>query len=256
MICSSRSLLARRPGFTIVELLVTIAIIAALAGLVFLGTQRARQSAAMAANLQNLRSIGSILMTLETENGTLPLGYNWATGQSWATLVADQSGGDRQSAVLISPLVTREIPPRLRHETVSNYAANPIIFPDNQLDGSQASLKYRMTPLRLMRPQEQILLGDALPRSEKANYGHSMIIWWALRGAATGNNWSNPPQASETMARRPIQLPAGIEKMRHDGGAGLPAFRNRGKGHFLFADGHVEALAPGELKQKHFAISY
>jgi prepilin-type processing-associated H-X9-DG protein len=41
-----------------------------------------------------------------------------------------------------------------------------------------------------------------------------------------------------------------------DGGKGLPAFRNNGKGHFFFADGHVDTLSPDELKNKYFAISY
>lgn len=44
--------------------------------------------------------------------------------------------------------------------------------------------------------------------------------------------------------------------MTHDSGNRLPACRNQGKGHFLFADGHIEALAPTDLKFKHFATSY
>jgi len=35
----------------------------------------------------------------------------------------------------------------------------------------------------------------------------------------------------------------------------VPAFRNGGNGHFLFADGHVAGLTPNELKHKHFAVS-
>jgi prepilin-type processing-associated H-X9-DG protein len=153
--------------------------------------------------------------------------------------------------MLLSPLVAKQIPANFQKTAISNYAVNPFIFVQEGVNGHRA---YQVTPVQLRRPSEQILLGDALPRSESAPYGFSMIVWWALRNG-TGNA-GNPPVSPQTRANHRIQLPANITEMTHDGGAGLPAFRNRGKGHFLFADGHVEALMPDELIYKHFAISY
>lgn len=245
-------------GFTIVELLVVIAIVVVVSALGLMGFQRARESARIASNISNLRSLGGVLLTLQEDSGALPLGYNWSTGESWATLVVAEvsSGRARQDKILLAPTVARDIPPQLNHETISNYAVNPMIFPDNTSEGGTSTIKYRMSPFKLNRPSEQILLGDSLPRSATAKHGQSMIIWWGLRGAASGNSWSNPPVASPLSSERPISLPSGIEDLKVDPGSGLPAFRNRGKGHFLFGDGHVEALAPSDLKQKHFAISY
>ena len=248
----------RPGGFTLVEVLVVILIVSVLAVLGFMGVKRARESALMAANIANLRNLGGVILSLQEDNGALPLGYNWSTGDSWATLVVAQvtDGSARQNKIVLAPTVASDIPPQLNHETISNYAVNPIIFPDNTSEGGTAAMKYRVTPLKLARPSEQIFLGDALPRSAGAKHGHSMIMWWGLRGSPTGNTWSNPPVANALASERPVTLPKGIVKFTTDSGGGLPAFRNRGKGHFLFADGHVESLAPAELKQKHFAISY
>lgn len=248
----------RTGGFTMVEVLVVILIISVLAVLGFSGFQRARESVQMAANIENLRNLGNVVLLLQEDNGALPLGYNWATGESWATLVVAQvtGGSAKQDKIVLAPTVEDTIPPQLNSETISNYAVNPMIFPDNTSQGGTAVMKYRVTSLKLSRPHEQILLGDSLPRSAGTKYGHSMIIWWGLRGAPTGNSWANPPVANPATSGRAITLPKGIAKFKFDSGGGLPAFRNRGKGHFLFADGHVESLAPSDLKQKHFAISY
>ena len=250
---------SRRPrGFTLVELLVTLSILAVLATLTMVGTRKALESARMAANLSNLRNAGSILMCLESDNGAFPPGYNWSTGLSWASLVVNYktSGRAKQDKIVLSPVVAREIPPQLNSETISNYGVNPMIFPDNEVINGSVSSKYQTAPLRLLRPHQQILLGDALPRAAKVPYGQSMGLWWALRGGPTGNTWANPPIASPATSERKITLPANLRRLIHDSGAGLPAFRNNGKGHFFFGDGHVEALVQDELKQKHFAVSY
>lgn len=248
----------RLQGFTLIELLVVILIVVILAALGLMGFNRARESALMAANISNLRNLGGVLLSLQEDNGALPLGFNWSTGESWATLVVNQvtNGSAKQDKIVLAPTVERDILPQLNHETISNYAVNPIIFPDNTSEGGTAAVKYRIAPLKLSRPNEQIFLGDSLPRSKDAKHSHSMIIWWGLRGGPSGNSWANPPVANPAAAERPITLLKGIVDFTVDSGGGLPAFRNRGKGHFLFADGHVEALAPSALKQKHFAVSY
>jgi prepilin-type N-terminal cleavage/methylation domain-containing protein/prepilin-type processing-associated H-X9-DG protein len=240
-------------GFTLVEMLVTITIIVAIALLAFMGARRALESARIANNISNLRNLGVMVTNIAQDNGSFPPGWSFSKGESWADLVIRSIHGDSvyQDPVLLSPLVARSIPSNLKQTAISNYSVSPFIFVQEDPNDFRG---YRVTPARLQRPSEQILLGDALPRSEKAAYGFSMVVWWGLR-FNTGNT-GNPPVSPPARANQKVALPDNIAKMTHDGGVGLPAFRNRGKGHFLFADGHVEALAPNELLFKHFAISY
>lgn len=243
----------RRPGFTLVELMVALVIVVVLAGLIFFGVQRARESARVATNIGNLRNLGPMVTMLSDDLGGYPPGWSFSKAESWADLIVREMHGDsaRQDDLLLSPVEARNIPPNLNSTAISNYAVNPFIFVQEGYAGERG---YVVNSARLRRPSQQILLGDALPRSDDAPYGFSMIVWWGLR-SGTGNTGS-PPVSPQSRANRSISLPSNIVEMTSDGGKGLPAFRNRGKGHFLFADGHVEALAPDELKYKHFAISY
>jgi prepilin-type N-terminal cleavage/methylation domain-containing protein/prepilin-type processing-associated H-X9-DG protein len=58
-----------RTGFTLVELLVVITIIIALASVVFFVTQKVRSNALAAVSLQNMRQIGPFLVAHATDNG-------------------------------------------------------------------------------------------------------------------------------------------------------------------------------------------
>lgn len=242
-----------RRGFTLVELLVTIVIIAAIAALAMLGFRRAIESANIAKNVSNLRNMGVLVTNIADDYGSFPPGWSFAKGESWADLVVRELHGDsaHQDSLLLSPLVAKDIPGNLKQTAITNYSVNPFIFVQEDPNNTRG---YRVTPARLQRPSEQILLGDTLPRAEKAPYGFSMVVWWGLR-FNTGNT-GNPPVSPPARANQIVQLPSNIAEMTHDAGAGLPAFRNRGKGHFLFADGHIESLAPNELLFKHFALSY
>lgn len=240
-------------GFTLVELMVALVIIIVLAGLSFLGIRRAQESARIATSTSNLRNLGPIVTTIANDEGAFPPGWSFARGESWADLVVRELHGDstRQSELLLSPVEARGIDPQLNQTAISNYAVNPIIFPSDAANGQRS---YRVTPARLQRPAEQILLGDALPRSDSAPHGFSMIVWWGLR--TTTGNAGSPPISPRTRAQQEVRLPSNVAELTSDGGTGLPAFRNRGKGLFLFADGHVEQLSPEQLRFKHFAISY
>ena len=59
-----------------------------------------------------------------------------------------------------------------------------------------------------------------------------------------------------SQANQAIDFPEGLTESQQYGS--LPDFYRGGDGRaiFLFADGHVQRMAPDELKQKHWAVSY
>ena len=249
-----KSRLRPHAGFTLTELLVVIVIIAVLASLVFVGAKRAIESAKIASNMSNLRNLGTMVNAVASDQGSYPPGWSWIQQKSWANYVVEQLHGEdvHQSNSLLSPYVASDIPPDLSGPTVTNYTATPFVFVPEYPNGRA----WKVSTARLRRPAEQILLCDGLPRSKDADYGFTMVVLWDLINSGRAGSSGNPPTFNPQHANRVISWPEGIEEMTYDGSKGLPAFRYRGKCHFLFADGHVEALKPNELKYKNFAISY
>jgi prepilin-type N-terminal cleavage/methylation domain-containing protein/prepilin-type processing-associated H-X9-DG protein len=238
----------RTSGFTLIELLTVIAIIGILAAILIPTVSSVRESARSARNASNLRQIATALLLLEHRDGAFPVSWDWGAQIGWAAQVAmlttnspASTAGTRprdqrmiQDPLLISPLQHQGSVPD-HSETITNYAVNFNVMPDSRADpGATASArKFAVRLERLEQASRIILVGDCLPRSDTAPAGYSMTINWFAR------DLSGRPES-------PVGWPADILK-RSASTEGYPAFRNKGKAHFAFADGHVAALEPRQV---------
>ncbi|MCP5543130.1 MAG: type II secretion system protein [Akkermansiaceae bacterium] len=254
----------RAGGFTLTELLVVIILVVGLAALAIMGTKRALHAARVAADINNLRNCGTVLIAYAADVGYFPPGYNWSSGQSWADVILEEQVGEEskvtQSEMFQSPLLERNIPAAIETGAVLHFSGNPYIFSDSGAPDPNTGIAMPKWPVRLsnlMRPNEQFLVCSAPPQYEAMAYKACHPIMWAMRNLAGGGYPANSiPQSDEDLANRSIRLsPKLAEQQQYND---LPDFfrYGNGKGQFLFADGHVAPMAPSDMKQKHLAVSY
>lgn len=119
----------RSTGLTLVELLVVIAVISALAGLTFAGIQRVREKGRQTVCMSNLRQLGkAFLMYAQDNDGCFPPYRNWPM-QAWGDqgamppelpwLKGCSWGGVKGTVTIYAPyLLFASVEPYLRNEGV------------------------------------------------------------------------------------------------------------------------------------------
>jgi prepilin-type processing-associated H-X9-DG protein len=78
------------------------------------------------------------------------------------------------------------------------------------------------------------MLGDVPLKKPLQPAGGAHAAWWSLRFAAVKGSPNDPVDQSALLKSVDFWI--------------------NGKAQFLFADGHVETLAPKEVKKKHFQL--
>jgi prepilin-type N-terminal cleavage/methylation domain-containing protein/prepilin-type processing-associated H-X9-DG protein len=244
-------------GFTLIELLVVIVIVAALASLIFMIAQRATERADVANETSNLRQVGVVLNSVVSDLGRYPVGWDGIEQVSWADYVVDEVTGETsaitQAPILWSPLMAENIPEALESPAITHFGGNPAIFPETQAvddqQGGDTSVFVRQA--NLQRASEQILMGSATAISANAQYKRASPVMSDLVRVL-----GDPDSLRRENARVQLRFPAGLND-REQYGAQPDFYRiGNGKALFLFGDGHVQALGPGELRESHFAITY
>lgn len=233
----------RLKGFTLVELLVSIAIIAALAVLSVMVLRSVRQKAWAATGSANLRQNAIAIQGFLADKGYYPEAWDFGGGNgggSWSWQIRDYLGYTNEENWPADPIL------HPRHgrkgidsltgnarRNLQHFSASAILLQDVDESNPNQTKTY-VKASNVNNPSSVIMLGDApLKIPLEASSGcHS--AWWSLRFAAIKGNPGEPVEESALL--RSVD------------------FWINGKAHFLFADGHVETLSPKEVKKKHFQL--
>lgn len=142
-------------GFTLVELLVGIVIIAVLAGLSFGISQRVKTKANLSASVQRARDLGPLLMAYtQDQNGTLPV---WKDGENyWWEELVDTDLHDPEP-YFRSP-GHREFDPKRIEATIS-YGWNGSVL-GREFDPGNADETGRKRMVNFKRPASVLVLAD------------------------------------------------------------------------------------------------
>jgi prepilin-type N-terminal cleavage/methylation domain-containing protein/prepilin-type processing-associated H-X9-DG protein len=255
-----------RKGFTLIEFLVVIAVIALLAGILLPSLRVSRFQAESLICSSNLRQLASSLSMYHDENGTFPQAFDYSkyarhnppdggfagdagqnpSGWWWFNFIGIRSTRDyNQDTVIWCP--SREITDRRlkRNELCATYGVNESICKITQ--GRNTESEFIGTPLSMNdipRHSETMLVFDS---------GYSMINWWHVT-----NIPPEPPGDKVTDHAYIPGLKINKEKtiwpgLERDAINGRHPNKNVNAG---FVDGHVERKKADDLYVEKTQESY
>lgn len=228
-------------GFTLVELMVTIVIIAALASIAFVIAKRGIAGARSAQCISNLRELSSVIEADAAENGFYRPVNNHAEDDNGNLINLGEHMGS-----LIDHLPCNSCPAAKFKGTnhrgweIGAYGSNPMV-----MGWTRSGIPPVIRHTQVRRPSEVFMLADCAQfDSNPRSLGYS-TRWW-------GSKVGDPAKANEPLD----------ESYVPQGGfwdpdvATLP-FRHEGKANVVFCDGHVRSINNiSDLKQKNFYTNY
>ncbi len=218
---------SRTLGFTLVEILTVLAIVAVLAALAFPVILKMQERARIAKSTSNLRAISQAALLMAAENnGSLPYEFLWAPGNAFslAPYLSLPDISERKASIFTCPLMHSSWP-ALRTPYYSTYAANTFATrwrrnSSNSVSFSEANMLDAPRPhtrQEIERPSEMFFLTNAVHfvGNEESGYYYPERI----------NRFSFLDAAEERFAFRGGQI-------------------------FSFMDGHIEILSMEEIQQR------
>ncbi|HEX8237885.1 MAG TPA: DUF1559 domain-containing protein [Abditibacteriaceae bacterium] len=206
-------------GFTLIEILIVLVIIAILAAILFPAFARAREGARRASCASNLRQLGmAFRQYTQDNNNKYPLAanyQNWEKGGHWVagplTGSPNYTANDNYLAAPASPFDYKDRQANVEGGALFQYvkSASAYVCPSTE-DAQKKRLGYSMncavggaSDVRVREPAAMVLLVD---EGKTLNDG----LWWAVRNTSAG-------------------VPVDQLTKAHNGG-----------GNLLFMDGHVK----------------
>ncbi|MDA0766996.1 MAG: prepilin-type N-terminal cleavage/methylation domain-containing protein [Verrucomicrobia bacterium] len=249
-------------AFTLVELLVVIAIIAVLAALAVVGALKAINAARSASNLGTLRELSTVLKSYSVEYGHYPPGYDpqytedgqgpdaleWQeTRDTYPDIINAYMDRPSFNDFFLSPVLDSNVNNFTGHTQPTNFIGHPALFWQNDQRDSFGELgEPPFSTNRIQRPANVMLLADGVPTDgTKANGCEVCVKPWAQNGSVLIDN----PDLGETPLNLDPPLDGKTPSRWID-------FRNNGKAHVLFVDGHTEVLSPSDFKVNLVSLGY